>query len=240
MVGKSDQSIISRYLDIVPEAGSGPTVQEALKNPALFSMVIQLSGLAFALENQSLANAIMGAIEKIVQESCGDVGIVPDYASLLGTLRACQQQTAAFRWALLHEATEQKIDSALASPDSHSRKRRKTEDPVTTCRDFEEADEPDKSRALPIPVLQGLFMWLQSLQSFPEHRLLHLRCNTGISTVVVWCHHILGLSVMINLWASKIRFGDTFSSRWQPVSEGGVFVDGSSRIPRTTFHSAER
>lgn len=99
MVGKSDQSMVSRYLDIVLEAGSGPTVQEALKNPPLFSMVIQLSGLAFPLENQSLANAIMGAIEKIVQESGGDVGIVPDYALLLGTLRACQQQTAAFRWA---------------------------------------------------------------------------------------------------------------------------------------------
>lgn len=109
----------------------------------------------FALENQSIANAIMGAIEKIVQESGGDVRIVPDYASLLGTLRACQQQTAAFRWALLYEATEQKIETALASPDSHSRKRRKTEDPVTTCRDSEEADEPDKSRALPFLYCMG-------------------------------------------------------------------------------------
>ena len=40
LVSKSDQSMISRYLEIILEAGSGPTVQEALKNPALFSMVI--------------------------------------------------------------------------------------------------------------------------------------------------------------------------------------------------------
>lgn len=202
MVAKSDQSVISRYLDIILESGSGPTVQEALKNPALFSMVIQLSGLAFAHEDESLANAIVEAIDKIVQESDGDVGIVPDYVSLLGTIRACQQQTAAFRWALLYEAAEEKIHKALASPDRHSSKRRKTEHAAPTYR------ESVKSRSLPLPVLQGLLMWLQSLQSFPEHRLLHLRCNTGISTVVVWCHHMLGLSLMVHMHGIEICFGD--------------------------------
>lgn len=39
-VAKADQSFISRYMDIILESGAGPTVQEALKNPALFSMVI--------------------------------------------------------------------------------------------------------------------------------------------------------------------------------------------------------
>ena len=85
MVAESDQSVLSRY-------GSGPTVQEALKTPALFPMVIQLSWLAFAHQDESLANAIVGAIEKIVQESNGDVGIVPDYVSLLGTIQSCRQQ----------------------------------------------------------------------------------------------------------------------------------------------------
>ncbi len=51
-------------------------------------------------------------------------------------------------------------------------------------------------------------MWLQSIQRFPEHRLLHLRCDTGISTVVVWCHHILGLSLVINIEDTEVRFGD--------------------------------
>lgn len=181
MVAKSDQSVISRYLDIILESGSGPTVQEALKNPALFSMVIQLSGLAFAHEDESLANAIVEAIENIVQESGGDLGIVPDYVSLLGTIRACQQQTAAFRWALLYEAAEEKIHKALAGLDNSS-------DGISGSIKF---------RSLPRPVLQGLLMWLQSLQNFPEHRLLHLRCNTGISTVIVWCHHMLGLSLTV-------------------------------------------
>ena len=194
MVTKSDQSVISRYLDIILESGSGPTVQEALKNPALFSMVIQLSGLAFVHEDESLANAIVYSIEKIVQESEGDVGIVPDYISLLGTLRACQQQTAAFRWTLLYEAAEEKLAKAFDSS------RTKTEE-------YSER-RLDESRSLPIPVLQGLLMWLQPLQSFPEHRLLHLRCDTGISTIVVWCHHILGLSLMIKIYGTEICFGD--------------------------------
>ena len=88
-VVKSDKSVISRYLDIVLESSSGPTVQEAIKNPALFSMVIQLSALAFAHEDESLANAIVLVMERIVQESGADDGIIPDYVALLGTLRAC-------------------------------------------------------------------------------------------------------------------------------------------------------
>ena len=196
MVAKSDQSVISRYLDIVLESGSGPTVQEALKNPALFSMVIQLSGLAYAHDTQSLANAMVEAIEKIVHESNGDMGIVPDYVSLLGTLQACQQQTAAFRWSLLYEAAEEKIYKAMTVPESISNGKDRL------------FSESRRSRALPLPVLQGLFMWLQSLQSFPENRLMHLRCNTGASTVVVWCHHILGLSVMVHTREMEVRFGN--------------------------------
>lgn len=190
LVAKSNQSIISRYIDIIMESGSGPSVQEALKNPALFSMVIQLSGLAFAHQDEPLANTIVDAIEKIVQESGSDLGIVPDYVSLLGTVRACQQQTAAFRWAFLYDATEDKILKAL--------------DGLNT--QFSNAQF--RNRSLPVSVLKGLLMWLQSLQSFPEHRLLHLRCDTGISTVVVWCHHILGLSLIINIKKTEIRFGN--------------------------------
>lgn len=51
-------------------------------------------------------------------------------------------------------------------------------------------------------------MWSQSLQSFPLNRLLHLRCDTGISTVVVWCHYILGLSLIVSIQGIETRFGD--------------------------------
>ena len=207
MVAKSDQSMLSKYMDIILESGSGPTVQEALKNPALFSMVIQLSGLAFAHENESLANTLVEAIEKIAQESKSDMSIVPDYLSLLGTLRACQQQTAGFRWAWLYEATEEKIRKVLADPDNQTSRNGEGTYPATAFR-LPETYEYEQCRALPIAVLQGLLMWLQSLQSFPEHRLLHVICNTGLSTVVVWCHHVLGLSLTVNIREMEICFGD--------------------------------
>ena len=207
-VAKSDRSIISRYVDIVLESGAGPTVQEALKNPALFSMVIQLSALAFATEDESLANGIVEAIERIVKDSGRELEVVPDYVSLLGTIRACQQQTAAFRWAPLFEDVEWKIEKELLRDDtqepqstSHKPKRRRVTH--VSSRNLSSVTV----RALPFPALQSLIMWLQSLQSFPEHRLLHLRCDRGISTAVVWCHHVLGLTVSVNIQGAEITFG---------------------------------
>lgn len=188
-VAKSDQSIISRYLDIVLESGGGPTVREALKNPALFSMVIQLSALAFSHEEESLANAIVEAIEKIVKESGKDLGMVPDYVSLLGTIRACREQTATFSWAPVFEAVEWKLWRATPTVDD------------------QKWTFPLRSRNLDFPVLQALIMWMNSLQSFPEHRMLHLRCRDGISTVVVWSHHILGLTVTVAQGRIQTQFG---------------------------------
>ena len=203
-VGKSDKSVISRYLDIVLESGSGPTVQEAIKNPALFSMVIQLSALAFAHEDESLAAAIVEAMENIVQESGVGDAIVPNYVDLLATVRACQRQTAGFRWASVYEAVEHKIQQTFTNECSSrekSGKRRKLDPSSMT-------DAPAVgARCIPFPVLQALLMWLHSLQKLPEHRLLHLGCDRGVSTIVVWCYHVLGLSVKVNLGGTSICFG---------------------------------
>ncbi|KAL8737927.1 MAG: hypothetical protein Q9181_001232 [Wetmoreana brouardii] len=51
-------------------------------------------------------------------------------------------------------------------------------------------------------------MWAQSLQTFPEHRSLHLSCNSGISTAVVLCHHVLGFTVTVNIQGAELRFGN--------------------------------
>ena len=206
-IAKSDQSVISRYLDIVLESGSGPTVQEAIKNPALLSMVIQLSALAFAHDGESLASAIVEAMERIVRESGSDVAMVPDYVALLGTLRACQQQTAGFRWASVYEAVEYKIKQTLiAYANEGSRttgraKRRKldTSSPLIP--------PGVGNRCLSFPVVQALLMWLHSLQKISEHRLLHLRSDDGVSTIVVWCYHVLGLSVKVSLKGTSTCFG---------------------------------
>lgn len=197
IVAKSDQSVISRYIDIILESGAGPTVQEALKNPALFSMVVQLSLLAFAHEDESLANAMVAAIEDILRDSGNDLENAPDYVSLLGTIRACQQQTAAFKWSSFYIAVENKIQTALKV--SREKKRPKKIRNILGGIGV---------RCLPFAVLKLLIMWLQSLQSFPEHRILHLRCNSGISTVIIWCHYVLGLKITVKLDKENICFGE--------------------------------
>ncbi|KAK3174427.1 hypothetical protein OEA41_001673 [Lepraria neglecta] len=207
-VSKADQSVISRYVDIILESGSGPTVQESLKNPALFSMVIQLSALAFSQEDEPLSNAIVEAIERIVRESGRNHDLVPYYVALLGTIRACQQQTVAFRWSCLYEAVEYRIQDALRIAKGNAPKRRKLAMDVYSAHATMKRWQSLQQRCLPFPVLQALLMWLQALQSFPENRLLHLRCDSGISTIVVWCYHILGLSLVVNLEGCEIRFGD--------------------------------
>ena len=207
-VAQSGWSKISRYMDIVLESGAGPTVQEALKNPALFSMVIQLSALAFSHQDESLANAIVEATESIARKSMRDADIVPDYVSLLGTVRACQQQTASFHWATLYEAVERKIQSALSKnkegslEPTNSNKRRKT----SRAPKFKLESVTD--RHLPFKILESLLMGLLSLQSLEEHRILHIKSDRGISTIVVWCYHVLGIGVSLRCQNVEVHFGN--------------------------------
>ena len=56
-VAKSERNLISRYIEIVLESGAGPTVQSALKDTAMFSMIVQMSLLCSVHEHQPLANA---------------------------------------------------------------------------------------------------------------------------------------------------------------------------------------
>ena len=182
VVAKSNQSVISRYVDIVLVSGAGPTVQEALKNPALFSMIIQLSMLSGTHTDLSLANAIVTAVKNILRDAGAGSENAPEYVSLVGTIRACQQQTAFFGWSSLYNAVEHKIQRTLATA-----KERSVGDPEMKriSASWRMGTKCIENKSLPFPVFQSLMMWLQSLQSFPEHRLLHVRCDKGISTVVV-------------------------------------------------------
>lgn len=191
------------------ESGAGPTVQEALKNPALFSMIIQLSMLSATHTDVSLANAIVTAVENILRDAEAGSESAPEYVSLVGTIRACQQQTAFFEWSSLYNAVEHKIQRTLATA-----KERSVGDPKMKRISDRWRTETKciQNKSLPFPVFQSLMMWLQSLQSFPEHRLLHVRCDKGITTVVVWCHHLLGLNVTVRLDGVDTWFGQGMSN----------------------------
>ena len=123
VVGRSKQTSLSRYLDIIIDSGAGPTVQNALQNPELLSMIIQVSALCFVHESTTLAQAIVEAIECNLKGLGTDLGDVPDYPSLCGTLRVCKQETADFIWDHLFDAVEQRVESNLSN--NRPNKRRK-------------------------------------------------------------------------------------------------------------------
>lgn len=207
IVGRSEQTILSSYLDIVLDSGAGPTVQNALQSPELLSMVIQLSALCFVHETDTLAQALVEAIERNLRELRADLKNVPDYPSLCGTLRVCKQETAGFQWDHLYDAVEKRIESSLR--DDRSRKRRRS-----SARGQESVhpfglNHPSIAiRTLPFPVLQILLLSLHSLQHFPDERRLSIECTSGISTLIVWCYYILGLKVRLILQDHEIDFGE--------------------------------
>ena len=114
-IRKTEQTKIAEYLEIVLHSGAGPTVLNALKNPELLSMVIQLSFLCSVFETDSLANGIVEAISENDKELSGRPGNVPNYSALCGTLRVCKQETVDFQWETLFLAVENKIGTVFPS-----------------------------------------------------------------------------------------------------------------------------
>ena len=206
-VAKSERNLISRYIDIVLESGAGPTVQNALKDTALFSMIVQMSLLCFVHEHQPFANAMVKAIERIVRDFKGNPQAIPDYPSLLGTMRVIQRETVAFQWSALFDSVERTIQDRLSKADPHPKPPAKKRKPnIPSCPNLDR--ESIKERGLSFPVLQALLLALESLQHFFDERQIYIECGTGISTLVVWCFHVLDLSVKVCIVDREITFGD--------------------------------
>ena len=243
-VTKSERNLISRYTEIVLESGAGPTVQNALKDTALFSMIVQMSLLCFVHEHQPFANAMVEAIGRIVRDFKGSPQVVPDYPSLLGTMRVIQRETAAFRWSALFDSVERTIQDRLSKAEPYQKpsgRKRKRDRPSCLNPDRESV----KDRGLSFPVLQGLLLALDSPQRFGEIRQIYIECGTGVSTLVVWCYHVLDLSVKLCIEDREVTFGnepfnvlikETFTMR----SSVSLIVPLSQDEPLFTLSSSER
>ncbi|KAF4333291.1 hypothetical protein FBEOM_12877 [Fusarium beomiforme] len=210
IVARSSHAPLSQFVkEIVLESGSGPTVNQALvsDNAALLSMVIQLSFLAFSHEQQSLSRALTQAVDEILTESKVSTRHGLNYVSLLGTVVACQQQTTAFSWEHHYTAIEHKLSAALnakAHKTSRSNKRRR----IPTLPSSRTYQQSVSDRALPFVILRALIISLESLMDLSENRLLDLSCDRGISSIVLWCYHIMGLSVLVRVSDATVYFGD--------------------------------
>lgn len=193
------QSLIHKVSDLaelVIEAGAGPTVRRSLNEPAYFSTVVQLSLLSWTQSLTQLAKSLSIALERRAQGSTEYVDL-PSYDALKGTLRACREQTSGFMWELFFSAVDEQLTGVFGSLERHER------------------------RPVPTAILQALLDSFTAVQHLPEHTLLRIRTVHGVSTVIIWAHHVLGLTVAVQTNQSIIRFG--------PGTET-VYIDCRSHI----------
>ncbi|KAL8957450.1 MAG: hypothetical protein Q9193_005281 [Seirophora villosa] len=162
-------------------------------------MVVQLSLLIYTHELSSLTGALVRASERRTKDTAEYVA-PPRYEALKGTLRAIREQTCGFMWELTISAVEKKLYSSLASMDGS----------LYTI------------RTIPQNVLQALLDAFTAIQHLPEHTRLQISSATGLPTIVVWAHHILGLSVKVHVDGESHVFGDELAT---------VYLDGDHRGP---------
>ena len=181
-VKKSTIHRLSEAVEIVLEAGAGPTVKRSLTEQAYSSMIIQLSLLTWSHELNSLARALAKALERRVRGSDG-YHEFPDQETLKGTLRACREQTSGFMWELMFVAVE------------------------TQLKDVGYIQKPYDSRRIPCYILQALLDAFTAVQYFPDERVIRVETWEGVVTIVVWAHHLLGLTVGVQRNGEIVRFG---------------------------------
>lgn len=172
---------LSGIAELVLEVGAGPTVRNAVGDAAMFSMVVQLSLLLWAHHTKSLATGLTKAFE--LRKSGGSRN-VPLFEDIMGTLRCISQQTSGFMWELVFAAVDAKLKEDLR---------------LRTL---------DLTRAVPHVVLRTLLDALPAVQRFPESHTLSIRTTEGVTTLVVWAHHVLGLTVEARSDGHVIKFGE--------------------------------
>ena len=160
---------LSNIAELVLEAGAGPTVQRAVKDSSYFPTIVQLSLLLWPHEIKDLALGLVKALEARAGNGGSDI---PTVDSLIGTLRCIRQQTSGFMWELIFSAEEQRLD-------------------------FLQVNDVCRTRSIPFVILQGLMDGLTAIQRLPEKHFLQVRTGSGVATIVIWAHHLLGITVEV-------------------------------------------
>ncbi|KFY23763.1 hypothetical protein V491_02416 [Pseudogymnoascus sp. VKM F-3775] len=171
-------------LDIVLEAGAGPTVRRSLTNQAYFSTVVQLSLLTSMLDLSSLAAGLHHVFTHRAEAISQEPSTCPGFENLLGTLRAIRDQTSGFNWNLIADAVRSSLGQRWEG----------------------EAGSIQLNRhpnwVMPTAILQGCLDFFTMVQHFPDERIVQIKTNESRMhqlrhLLVIWSHHILGLTVVL-------------------------------------------
>ncbi|KAL8836827.1 MAG: hypothetical protein Q9176_006060 [Flavoplaca citrina] len=153
----------------------GPTVMRAVKQREYFPMVIECSFLAWIHERRSLATAFKRFFEKDLEDAPPEIlAANPKEENIVGIIKACEDQTAAFSWEGYLRA---------ASADLH-------------------LSAGQILSPLPPVVFRSALRMLPTVQSLYRQRTMVITCSKGdgVCAMIVWAHHILGLNVLINTY----------------------------------------
>ncbi|MCJ1411253.1 hypothetical protein MMC19_005341 [Ptychographa xylographoides] len=164
--------------ELVLEVGAGPTVAHAIKEAPFFSMIVQLSVLLWAHHLPSLAKGLHIAL----LDRSGVYDQQKD-DGIEGTLRCIRQQTSGFLWELYFSAVDEILKTSLRLPMA------------------------DMSRAIPLAILRTLLETLPAVQFAPDKHFLAIVTTDGVSAIIIWAHHLLGLTVEVQSKHGVYVFG---------------------------------
>ena len=156
--------------------GPGPTVSRAIASKDRFylSTVIQLSLLGWVHGRSSLATTLAESMERRYELRVEGASPDPTYEGIVGTLEACTSQTSAMRWSNYIQAVELRIRQ--------------------TFHDFQY--QKDYVCLAPSMILAGMD-YLCMAQKWSVSRIMTTSNQKGFLTLIVWAHHLLGLSILV-------------------------------------------
>jgi hypothetical protein len=182
-------------------AGAGPTVSRALLQKEVreyLSTVIQLSFLSWLHDKEALAISLTQCMEQRMRMRLPGATPAPGFDSILGTLNACNSQTSSFLWTPYISDVKGKIQRHFSY--------------------YNDRYIDRHLEGLSDHLLLAAMDYFCLVQSLPEDRIMDIGSEEGVIPVVVWAHHILGLTVSIR----------------SPLREDLVF--GDARSPQVIVH----
>ena len=148
----------------------------------IFPVVIRFNTIYKVHAKDSLASAFAKFFEKQSEEAPPGplVRAVPSEEGICNVLRACEEQTSAFAWSDLLDAVALRISILREN--------------MVDC--------------IPATIFRGLLLMLPLVQRFPEEYEAMIQIDgSGLCALVVWMHHVLGMTVLVKALADKVRGG---------------------------------
>lgn len=166
-------------------SGAGPTVARAIQESPYYATIIQTSLLMSVHEKRALAHAIHETMERN-QEGAPPDNIPrapPTTNGILFVLRAIEEQTSAYGWSGHLLAVSEMLPPVVRSL---------------------------AVQAIPQAVLAGALNMFPMVTSLPSDRLIYIQGSLGMCTIIVWAHHVLGLTVLVKtnkVPVTDVKFG---------------------------------